>query len=106
MNITAVNTLEVRVIEDVGSHFESHLQEYATRFERAPGCVGYSVIRSASEPRLWVFSGCWSEVPAMTAHFESPPMIELVNHLMESCANLTFASFTPSIAETGCDATQ
>ena len=105
MNITAVNTLEVRVIDDVDSRFESHLREYATRFEKSHGCVSYSLNRSASEPSLWVFSGCWSAVPAMTAHFESGPMIELVNHLMECCANLTFASFTPSIRETATDET-
>lgn len=105
MNITAVNTLEVRVIEDMEPSFEWHLQTYATRFEKAHGCVSYSVSRSASEPRLWVFSGCWSELPAMTAHFESGPMMELINHLMASCANLTFASFASSIAETGPDET-
>ena len=33
----------------------------------------------------------------MTAHFESESMTALVNHLVASCSNLTFASFTPQI---------
>ena len=100
MNITAVNTLEVRVVEEVDERFEWSLKGYAARFEEAHGCVGYSVMRSASEPGLWVLSGYWNTAPAMTAHFKCELMTELVNHLIQSCANLTFASFTPLIAET------
>lgn len=101
MNIIAVNTLEVRVIEDVDLRFEHQMQGFARRFENAFGCVSYSVVRSASEPRLWVLTGCWSGASAMTEHFNSEPMIELVNHLVASCANLTFASFMPSIRPAG-----
>ncbi len=40
MNITAVNTLEIRVIEEVDQHFEQSLKAYAETFEkntRVPG---------------------------------------------------------------------
>lgn len=97
MNITAVNTLEIRVVEEVDQHFERSLKEYAATFEKIHGCLGYSVIRSTGEPNLWVFSGYWSAASMMTEHFESESMTALLNHLVASCANLTFASFTPRI---------
>lgn len=97
MNITAVNTLEIRVVEGGDQHFERSLKEYAAPFEKIHGCLGYSVIRSSHEPNLWVFSGYWSAASVMTAHFESESMTALVNHLVASCANLTFACFTPRI---------
>ena len=46
MNITAVNTLEIRVVEEVDQHFERTLKGYAATFEQIHGCVGCSVIRS------------------------------------------------------------
>lgn len=98
MNITAVNTLEIRVIEEVDQHFEQRLKAYAETFEKIHGCLGYSVIRSSRDPGLWVFSGYWSAASMMTEHFESESMTALVNHLVASCSNLTFATFTPQIA--------
>ncbi len=97
MNITAINTLEIRVAEEVDQHFEWTLKGYAASFEQIHGCLGYSLIRSTGEPNLWVFSGYWSAASVMTAHFESESMTALLNHLVASCANLTFASFTPRI---------
>ncbi|MEW5713463.1 antibiotic biosynthesis monooxygenase family protein [Pseudomonas sp. SB113] len=97
MNITAVNTLEIRLIEEADQGFELSLKEYAAVFERVPECLGYSVTRSIYETNLWVFSGYWSAESAMTAHFKSESMTALVNHLIASYANLTFASFAPRI---------
>jgi quinol monooxygenase YgiN len=97
MNIAAVNTLEIRVVGEDDQHVERSLKEYAASFEQIHGCLGYSVMRSTREPNLWIFSGYWSAASVMTAHFESESMMALVNHLVASCVNLTFASFTPRI---------
>jgi len=103
MNINAVNTLEVRLIEQPAPCFESLLKRYATLFVKAKGCVAYSITQGPHEQGLWVFSGYWSSASDMTAHFSSGAMTELVNHLVESSANLTFASFAAPFAEAQCD---
>lgn len=99
MNITAVNTLEIRINAQADSQLEQHLRTCVARIENMPGCLGYSLIHSASRDDLWILSGYWSSVAEMTAHFFSEPMTGIVSALIESCASLTFASFTPVLVE-------
>lgn len=97
MTITAVNTLEIRINHEADSKLELHLQACLSRIEHRRGCLGYSLIRSSSRDDVWIMSGYWSSATEMTAHFSSEPMTEIVNALIDSCASLTFASFTPML---------
>lgn len=97
MSIKAVNTLEIRINPEADSQLEQHLQACVARIEPMQGCLGYSLIRSASRDDVWIMSGYWSSAEQMTAHFSSAPMTEIVSSLIDSCAGLTFASFIPLV---------
>ena len=99
MSITAVNTLEIRTSPEADSQLDQHLQACVARIQHMQGCLGYSLIRSSSRDDVWIMSGYWSSATEMTAHFSSAPMTEIVSALTESCANLTFASFTPMVEQ-------
>jgi quinol monooxygenase YgiN len=97
MSIKAVNTLEIRTGPEADSQLEQHLQACVARIEHMRGCLGYSLIRSSIRDDVWIMSGYWSSATEMTAHFSSEPMTEIVSALIDSCASLTFASFTPVV---------
>ncbi|MCD5989821.1 antibiotic biosynthesis monooxygenase [Pseudomonas sp. CDFA 553] len=99
MTITAVNTLEIWINQEADSQLEPYLQACVARIQHIQGCLGYSLIRSSSRDDVWIMSGYWSSATEMTAHFSSAPMTEIVSALIESCANLTFASFTPMVEQ-------
>lgn len=103
MTVTAVNTLEIQVNAEADPQLEQHLRSCVTRIENMRGCQGYSLIRSTSQDDVWILSGYWSSAADMTAHFSSEPMTEIVRSLIESCANLTFTSFIPVLAEAQSD---
>ncbi|MCV4340872.1 putative quinol monooxygenase [Pseudomonas capsici] len=99
MHINAMNALEIRFIEGTDPFFESRLKLHIDLLQGAPGCLGYAFSRSSHEPCLWLLSGHWASASEMTEHFAGPAMSALINFLIESGANLTFASFTTPQAE-------
>lgn len=103
MTIAAVNTLEIRINPEADPELEPQLRSCTARIENMPGCLGYSLIRSTGEDGLWILSGYWSSSEAMTAHFSSEPMTEIVSALIESCAQLTFSRLAPVLAEAQSD---
>lgn len=103
MGIDAINTLEVRLIEEPDVFFERRLSSYCNRFEAEPGCLGFALSRSGREPHLWLLTGHWSSAAYMTAHFCGETMADLVNTLMALRANVNFASFTKALPETSTD---
>lgn len=103
MHINAINTLEVRFIEEPDVFFERRLQVCRARFEAEVGCLGFAIHRSSSEPFGWLLTGYWASSEQMTAHFCSDTMSELVSTLVGLRANLGFASFTKILSETSSD---
>ncbi|WP_122664274.1 antibiotic biosynthesis monooxygenase family protein [Pseudomonas viridiflava] len=103
MTIAAVNTLEIRINPEADPHLEQQLKSLVARIEDMPDCLGYALIRNPGQDDFWILSGYWSNAEAMTAHFSSEPMTGIVSSLIESCANLTFSSFAPVLAEAQCD---
>lgn len=99
MTITAVNTLEIQISPEADSQLEQRLMGHVARIQNMQGCLGYALIRSCGQDDRWILSGYWASVEEMTAHFCSSPMTEIVSSLIESRANLTFASFTPVLVE-------
>lgn len=92
MNMTAVNTLEIRLSEEPDRALEQRMRECIADLSRKPGCLRYDITRSDAEPCMWLISGYWSDASQMTEHFESDSMNALLNLLIQSRAHLVFAS--------------
>ncbi len=98
MAIKCVNTIEIRLFETVESTFEDTAQSCVGRLRAAAGCLEYSLTRSTRETGLWWLTGYWESESQMTSSFESVPMMQLLNCLVEEGASLSFWSFAPQTA--------
>lgn len=65
---------------------------------RTPGCLDYTLARSTREAGLWWLTGYWESETQMTRSFESTPMMQLLNCLVEEGASLNFWSFASMTA--------
>jgi quinol monooxygenase YgiN len=92
MAIECINTIEIRLIETPDSVFAETAQVYVAGLQDAPGCFDYTLTRSAQEADLWWLTGYWESETQMTESFESPPMLQMINYLIEASANLCFGS--------------
>jgi quinol monooxygenase YgiN len=92
MAIECINTIEIRLIETPDSVFAGTAQVYVAGLQDAPGCLDYTLTRSAQESDLWWLTGYWESESRMTESFESPAMMQMINYLIEAGANLRFGS--------------
>ncbi|PMX03123.1 hypothetical protein C1X59_05730 [Pseudomonas sp. FW215-R2] len=98
MAIESVNTIEIRLFETLESTFVKTAMVCVRRLQDFPGCLDYTLTRSTLEPGLWWLTGYWESESQMTSSFESAPMMQLLNCLVEEGANLSFWSFVPQTA--------
>ncbi|MCK9817125.1 antibiotic biosynthesis monooxygenase [Pseudomonas sp. MAFF 302046] len=93
MAIECVNTIEIRLFEALDSTFTESIEACTGRLQEAPGCLDYTLSRSTREAGLWWLTGYWDSEARMTESFESVPMAQLLNCLIEAGASLSFGSF-------------
>lgn len=93
MAIKCVNTIEIRLFETGHSTFEEIGRSCVGRLQAAAGCLEYTLNRSTRESGLWCLTGYWASESQMTSSFESVPMLQLLNCLVEEGASLSFWSF-------------
>jgi len=98
MAIECVNTIEIRLFETVDSNFEETARSCIRTLQLNEGCLEYTLTRSTREAGLWWLTGYWQSEDQMTSSFESVPMMQLLNCLVEEGANLSFWSFVPQPA--------
>lgn len=98
MAIECVNTIEIRLVETVESSFEETTRSCVRTLQLTAGCLEYTLTRSSREAGLWWLTGYWESEDQMTRSFESAPMMQLLNGLVEAGANLSFWCFVPQPA--------
>jgi quinol monooxygenase YgiN len=99
MAIECVNTIEILLFQTLESDFEATAKSCVEQLQDYVGCLDYTLTRSTREHGLWWLTGFWESEFQMTRSFESVPMMQLLNCLVEEGARLNFCSFIPQTPE-------
>jgi len=100
MAILCVNTIEIRLFETLDLALAESAKACVGTLQQAPGCLDYTLTRSTQDASLWWLTGYWESESQMTCSFESVPMTQLLNCLIEAGASLGFSRFVavPDVA--------
>jgi len=93
MSIKAVNTMEIRLHTGANTCLEDNLRHFAAGLGESPGCMGYSVTRSAIESNLWILCGHWSGEEQMISHFSNELLEAMIRSLVGYPIAISFSHF-------------
>lgn len=93
MSIMAVNTMEIRLHTGASACLEENLRHFVAGLGELPGCVAYSVTRSAVESDLWILSGHWRGEEQMISHFSDELLEAMVRSLVGYPVAISFSHF-------------